>query len=166
MSDLVLKSVGLACAAGSVWFAAFMFTHQEGGPRINAMEDFAIFAQPNRGRAVEEAVRAAAAEGRARKTGRPIMIDMTPVGSAPARPAAKNAPERRDIRIVELNAEDALLESSDGFRRVHVGDQNPEIGRVLSIRRLDDYWVVVGSERSLAQVAPPPAPKAEDPARR
>ena len=64
MSDLALKAAGLACAAGSVWFAVHMFNHQEAGPRVNAMEDFAIFAQPNRTRAVEAAVRAAAHDTR------------------------------------------------------------------------------------------------------
>jgi hypothetical protein len=63
MGDLALKILGVACAAGSVWFAAHMFTHQAGGPRINSMEDFAIFAQPNRIHAVEAAVRAAADSG-------------------------------------------------------------------------------------------------------
>ena len=31
------------------------------------------------------------------------------------------------------------------------GFAQPALGRVLSIRKLDDYWVVVGSARSLAQ---------------
>ena len=57
MADLALKGAGLACAIGSVWFAAHMLTH-EGAPRVNAIEDFAIFAQPNRLHAVEAAVRA------------------------------------------------------------------------------------------------------------
>ncbi len=79
MADLALKGAGLACAIGSVWFAAHMLTH-EGAPRVNAIEDFAIFAQPNRLHAVEAAVRADAIESDARKTGRVIAIDMTPVG--------------------------------------------------------------------------------------
>ena len=59
MADLALKGAGLACAFGSVWFAAHMLTHQGGAPRVTAIEDFAIFAQPNRLHAVEAAVRAA-----------------------------------------------------------------------------------------------------------
>ncbi|MCI4678813.1 hypothetical protein K9U39_00830 [Rhodoblastus acidophilus] len=154
MNDLALKSVGLACAAGSVWFAVFMFNHQEGGPRIYAMKDFAIFAQPNRVKAVEAAVRAAAAEDRTRKAHRSITIDMTPVGAVPARSEAKDPPERHKVRIVELNDDNALLESDSGFRRVRVGDESPEIGRIIAIRSMGDYWVVVASQRSLAQVAP------------
>lgn len=163
MSDLALKSVGLACAAGSVWFAVFMFSHQDGGPRIYDMKDFAIFAQPNRVKAVETAVRVAAADGRARGSRRAIAIDMTPVGAVPARPEATGEPQRRDVRIVELNADNALLELRNGFRRVRVGDDAPEIGKIIAIRRMGDYWVVVASQRSLAQVAPtiaegPPQP--------
>jgi hypothetical protein len=154
MSDLALKAVGLACAAGSVWFAVFMFNHQDSGPRIYAMQDFAIFAQPNRVKAVEAAVRAAAAEGRTRGPKRMLTIDMTPVGAVPPRPEAKAQPERRQVRIVELNEDNALLESENGFRRVRMGDEAPEIGRVIAIRRMGDYWVVVASQRSLAQVAP------------
>jgi hypothetical protein len=155
MSDLALKSVGLACAAGSVWFAVFMFNHQDGGPRIYDMKDFAIFAQPNRVKAVEAAVRAAALEGRTRGPKRAITIDMTPVGAVPANPAGKGPPEHHDVHIVELNDDNALLESNNGFRRVRVGDDAPEIGKIIAIRQMGDYWVVVASRRSLAQVAPP-----------
>jgi hypothetical protein len=154
MSDLALKSFGVACAAGSLWFAVFMFNHQDGGPRIYAMQDFAIFAQPNRVKAVEAAVRAAAAEGRTRGPKRTISIDMTPVGAVPARAEARAQPERGNVRIVELNDDNALLESANGFRRVRIGDETPEIGRIIAIRRMGDYWVVVASRRSLAQVAP------------
>jgi hypothetical protein len=164
MGDLALKMMGVACAAGSVWFAAHMFTHQEGGPRINAMEDFAIFAQPNRIHAVEAAVRAAADSGAARKTGRAIAIDMTPIGVAASHPAANAGPARpdrnedirQDLRISALSDSDALLETPEGYRRVAIGDEIPEIGKIIAIRRLDDYWILVGSLRSLAQVALPP----------
>jgi hypothetical protein len=156
MADLALKTVGVACAAGSVWFAAHMFTHQEGGPRVNAMEDFAIFAQPNRIHAVEAAVRAAAVEGEGRKNGRAIAIDMTPIGVVSSHRSPKPGPVSRDLRIVEMNGQDALLETAEGYRRVSVGDEIPEIGKIISIRRMGEYWVVVASLRSLAQVAPPP----------
>jgi hypothetical protein len=154
MSDLALKGFGLACACGSAWFAVHMFNHQEGGPRINAMEDFAIFAQPNRIHAVEAAVRAAAADKDPRRTGRAIEIDMTPIGVTPAREKRTAAAPRRDVKIVELNAEDALLETPSGYRRVKLGDEIPEVGKILSIRRMSDYWIVVASQRSLAQAAP------------
>ena len=155
MSDLTLKSMGVACAVGSVWFAAHMFTHQEGGPRVNAMEDFAIFAQPNRIHAVEAAVKAAAVESDSHRTGRAITIDMTPIGVVPTNPSHKPATPRREVKIVELNADDALLETSDGYRRVRAGDEIPELGKIISIRRMGEYWVVVASVRSLAQAAPP-----------
>jgi len=154
MSDLALKAAGLACAAGSVWFAVHMFAHQERGPRINAMEDFAIFTRPRRVHAVEAAVRAAAADGPARKGAPTIDIDMTPIGSAGSRFAPPPGPERRPVKIVEMNDEGALLETRDGFRRVRVGDESPEIGKILSLRRIGNYWVVVATDRSLAQIAP------------
>jgi hypothetical protein len=154
MSDIALKGVGLACAAGSVWFAVHMFSHQDGGPRINAMEDFAIFAQPKRVLAVEAAVRAAAVEGKARKGAPALSIDMTPVGSASPPFAPPPGPEHPVVKIVALHEEDALLETKDGYRRVRVGDESPELGKIISLRRIGDYWVVVATGRSVAQVAP------------
>ena len=155
MADLALKSIGVACAFGSVWFVGYMATHQEGGPRVNAMEDFAIFAQPNRIHAVEAAVKAAALELDGRTTGHAISIDMTPTGAVSVRENHRPAQERHDVKIVELNADDALIETADGYRRVKPGDEIPEIGKIISIRKMGEYWVVVASLRSLAQAAPP-----------
>ena len=64
------------------------------------------------------------------------------------------------MRILELNDDSALLETRDGYRRIRVGDESPEIGKIISIRRMADYWIVVASTRSLAQRAP----VADDPA--
>jgi hypothetical protein len=154
-ADLALKGAGLACAFGSVWFAAYMLTHQGGAPRVNAIEDFAIFAQPNRLHAVEAAVRAQAIESDARKTGRAIAIDMTPVGNT--RPGSRPAgAPRRDLRILELSGEGALIETAEGYRRVRVGDDIPDMGKIISIRSMGHYWVLAASLRSVAQEVPPP----------
>ena len=152
MADLTLKTVGVACAIGSVWFAAHMLTHQR-APRVNAIEDFAIFAQPNRMQAVETALRATPLKGGAIGTGRAVAIDMMPIGVTP-REDEKREKARRDVRIVEMNGEGALIEMSDGFRRVKPGDELPEIGKVISVRRMGEYWVLVASQRSLAQAVP------------
>lgn len=157
MSDWTLKGVGLACAAGSVWFAAYMANHQGEAPRINAMEEFALFAQPNRVRAVEAALRGAPAQSDPKRTGKVLEIDMTPIGATQIRAPAKAETARRDLRIVELNADSALLETSQGYRRIRVGDDMPEIGKIIAIRRMSEYWIVVASVRSLAQAAPPEA---------
>lgn len=157
MSDWALKGVGLACAAGSVWFAAYMVNHQGEGPRVNAMEEFALFAQPNRVRAVEAALRGAPAQSDPKRTGKVLEIDMTPIGATHIRTPPKAETARRDLRIVELNADSALLETSEGYRRIKVGDDMPEIGKIIAIRRMAEYWIVVASVRSLAQAAPPEA---------
>ncbi|MCW2284630.1 hypothetical protein M2323_002517 [Rhodoblastus acidophilus] len=156
-SDLALKGVGLACAAGSVWFAAYMVNHQGEAPRVNAMEEFALFAQPNRVRAVEAALRGAPAQSDPKRTGKVLEIDMTPIGATQIRAPAKAETARRDLRIVELNPDSALLETSEGYRRIRVGDDMPEIGKIIAIRRMAEYWIVVASVRSLAQAAPPDA---------
>jgi hypothetical protein len=155
MSDLALKNLGVACAVASTWFAAHMLTHQ-GPPRVNAIEDFAIFAQPNRMQAVESALRATGLKGGAIRTNGAVAIDMTPIGVT--REDEKPDAARRDVRIVELNGEGALIETTDGFRRVKAGDELPDIGKVISVRRMGDYWVLVASQRSLAQAVPPGAP--------
>jgi hypothetical protein len=131
-----------------------MLTHQDGGPRVNSIEDFAIFAQPNRMQAVEAAVRAAAQEGAKRWPGRAIAIDMTPTGvTAPESQAGRAG--RRDIRILELGANAALIETPEGYRRIRPGDGVEDLGKIISIRRMGEYWVVVASLRSLVQAAPP-----------
>jgi len=157
LSDLALKGVGLACAAGSVWFAAYMVNHQGEAPRINAMEEFALFTQPNRVRAVEAAIRGTPAQNDPRRTGKVLEIDMTPIGATRVHTPSKADSPRRDLRIVELNPNSALLETSEGYRRIKVGDDMPEIGKIIAIRRMSEYWIVVASERSLAQAAPPEA---------
>jgi len=81
---------------------------------------------------------------------------MTPIGVVSSPRSPKPGPVSRDLRIVEMNGQDALLETAEGYRRVSVGDEIPEIGKIISIRRMGEYWVVVASLRSLAQVAPPP----------
>jgi hypothetical protein len=153
MADLALKGAGLACAFGSVWFAAHTLTHQGGAPRVNAIEDFAIFAQPNRLHAVEAAVRAQAMEGEALKSGRSITIDMTPVGVTRPGSRQPGAP-RRDLRILELSGEGALIETEEGYRRVKVGDEIPDIGKIISIRSMGHYWVLAASLRSVVQEVP------------
>ncbi len=164
MSDLALKSAGVACAVGSVCFAAFMFTHQQGDPRVFAIKDFAIFAQPNRLGAVEDAVKTAAETRRWRWRGHAVSIDMTPVGAVRLR-HSETPDRRRQVRIVELNADNALLETREGYRRVRVGDQMPGLGKIIGIRRMDGYWIVVASLRSLAQAAPSNIPRAGSTAR-
>jgi hypothetical protein len=153
MADLALKGAGLGCAFASVWFATHMLTHQGGAPRVNAIEDFAIFAQPNRLHAVEAAVRAEILESDARKTDRAIAIDMTPVGVM--RPGSRQpGTPRRDLRILELSGEGALIETEEGYRRVKVGDEIPDIGKIISIRSMGHYWVLAASLRSVAQEVP------------
>jgi len=155
MSDWALKGIGVACAAGSVCFAAYMFNHQGEAPRVWAMEEFRLFAQPNRVRAVEAAVRSLPAQNDPRRTGRVLEIDMTPIGATQIRASAKSdSAPRRDLRIVELNSDSALLETTEGYRRIQVGDELPEIGKIIAIRRMAEYWIVVASLRSLAQAAP------------
>ncbi|PPQ32352.1 hypothetical protein CCR94_05965 [Rhodoblastus sphagnicola] len=144
------------CAAGSVWFAAHMVNHQGEAPRVWAMEEFSLFTQPNRVRAVEAAVRSVPMQNDPRRTGRVLEIDMTPIGATQVRqPVKSENAARRDLRIVDLNADSALLETTEGYRRIKVGDELPEIGRIIAIRRMAEYWIVVASLRSLAQAAPP-----------
>jgi hypothetical protein len=62
---------------------------------------------------------------------------------------------RRDIRILELGANAALIETPEGYRRIRPGDGVEDLGKIISIRRMGEYWVVVASLRSLVQAAPP-----------
>ena len=82
---------------------------------------------------------------------------MTPVGASSPRAAENGGPPRRDLRILELSGKGALIETEEGYRRVKVGDEIPDIGKIISIRSMGHYWVLVASLRSVAQEAPPEA---------
>jgi hypothetical protein len=84
-----------------------------------------------------------------------VASESPPSNGAPARPDPKDGP-KQDIRISALSDRDALIETPDGYRRVAIGDEIPEIGKIIAIRRMDEYWILIGSLRSLAQVASPP----------
>ena len=154
MADLALKGVGLAahsvrCGSSATWPRI-----RRVGPGSTPWRISRFSPQPNRIHAVEAAVKAAALESDARRTGRAISIDMTPTGAVSLHEQHKPGPARHDVRIIELNAEDALIETPEGYRRVKPGDEIPEIGKIISIRKMGEYWVVVASLKSLAQIAP------------
>lgn len=155
VSDFGIKLVGLACAIGSVGFAGHMFT-QNGPPRLYAMEEFGIFAQPKRAQAVEAALQADAnkLEEKRPPDGKSLALDLTPVGVVPSHSKHTRRRERASVRIVRLNPDEALLETPDGFQSVRVGDQLPDMGQIIAIRQSGQYWVVVASLRSVVQAAP------------
>ena len=134
-------------------------TTRASAPRVNAMEDFALFAQPNRLRAVEAAVRAVPAQNDPRRTGRAARnrhdADRRHAQSTRRRKPEPAAPRPAHRRT--QSGESALLETAEGYRRIQVGDEIPDIGKIIAIRRMSDYWIVVASLRSLAQAAPPEA---------
>ena len=155
MSDFGIKLAGLACAIGSVGFAAHMLT-QDGPPRLYALEEFGVFAQPKRAQAVEAALQADTARQEEKKPadGKSLAVDLTPIGAVPVHSKHTRRRERASVRIVRSNADEALLETPDGFQSVRVGDLLPDMGQIIAIRQSGQYWVVVASLRSVVQAAP------------
>ena len=95
IGDWALKGVGLD-VRGRLHLVRGLYGQSRGrAPRVNGMEDFALFAQPNRLRALEAAVRALPAQTDPRRTGRLLEIDMTPIGATQVHATPKpDAPRR------------------------------------------------------------------------
>ena len=142
MTDLALKGQGSPAHSVRSGSRSHMFTHQGGAPRVNAIEDFAIFAQPNRIRAVEAAVRAEAIESRCAKNRPRHRHRHDACRRHAALASRKPGAARRDLRILELSGDRALMETADGYRRVRVGDEMPG-------HRQDHFdpaeWAITGS---------------------
>lgn len=138
-ADLAMGAVGVGLAGTSAVFAIYMVANSDQGPRINGVENLAIFAQP-----VTTPYR-----GGASRVPEPE-FDMTPVGSVRMRQAvAPSSPPPIVTKIVPgyvmrgYFQGAALVQGPDGFINVKVGAEIEGLGRVIAIEARGRNLVVI-----------------------
>ena len=179
--DVMLAATGVAIALSSVAFAGYMVADGDRPPRIAGMEYLSVFAKPNHSLAADAhappppAV-AAAIDLAARS------IDPTPTGSIPDKSAASRpvklllspdpvgAPTHyvdlkvlsSPYKLLDVANGEALIQSDIGFRHVRAGDTLPDFGRINTIEKRGDHWVLLTQNGAPLEWPAPieaPAPK-------
>ena len=169
--DRMLATFGVLIALSSLGFAGYMISDVNRPPRIAGMEYLALFAKPSHSVTLADlrpdAPGAEETPGRASPS-----IDPTPTGSipdkaGPSRPASVVAGPMGAVRpkapsfsfkLLYVSNGEALLQTEGGILHIKAGDVLPTLGRVNSIERSGDRWVV--STQNGAMFEWPPRPSA------
>ena len=174
--DVMLAATGVAIALSSVAFAGYMVADADRPPRIAGMEYLSVFAKPNHSLPPNERVPTppsvvAAIDLAARS------IDPTPTGSIPDKGGAARtinvtlAPDRviapthvvdmkippSPYKLLDVANGEALIQSDTGFRHVRAGDTLPDFGRINTIEKRGDHWVML-TQNGAPLEWPAPAP--------
>jgi hypothetical protein len=185
--DIVLAASGVAIALSSMAFAGYMVADVDRPPRIAGMEYLSVFAKPNHALASDEGAAAPAPAKVAINAARPA-IDLTPTGSIADKggagrsinliltpdlvlPPTRNGdlkPSVAPYKLLDVANGEALIQSDIGFRHVRAGDTLPDLGRINTIEKRGDHWVLLTQNGaplewptpSPAIAAPPAAPPA------
>jgi hypothetical protein len=169
--DRVLTASGVAIACSSLAFAGYMLADSDRAPRIAGMEYLSIFARPSHSLATAAQIKAPDV-AEATNQPAPQSVDPTPTGSildkaAAGRPVNLILTPIRDVdpmapsspyRLLDVANGEALIANRSGFRRVKTGDVLPDLGRVNTIEKRGDHWVVLTQKgAALESSGPPPA---------
>jgi hypothetical protein len=135
--DGMLGGGGAFAAVICASFAIYMSAHPQ--PKFNGLEHLMIFAQPN----YQEPVPVAEAAPTGRKD-----IDYIATGTiraaSPPPSLDFDMPTVSDYRLHYVREGEALVVGKDeAVYRVGLGTMIPGVGRVISIERRGDQWVVV-----------------------
>jgi hypothetical protein len=138
-ADAALIGAGLATAAGSIGFAAFMLAQDDHPPEVYGQKYFAIYAQPRR-----------TATGAARPNSPPpvpVEIDMSPVGSIEkAAPTGGGSIPIVAAGFTLVAAKPGIAWLREGSRIVAVrpGELAAGLGRIAAIVQRDGRWYLLG----------------------
>lgn len=153
--DRLLATFGVLIALSSLGFAGYMISDVDRPPRIAGMEYLSIFAKPSHPVAVADLhPDAPSAEGTPARLAQ--SVDPTPTGSIPdkagvgrpvdsaAGPVAPIRPKSPSFtfKLLYVSNGEALLQTEGGIVHIKAGDNLPTLGRVNSIERSGDHWVV------------------------
>ncbi len=153
--DRMLAVSGVLIACCSLAFAGYMMADVDRPARIVGMEYLSIFARPSHSLIAAEPPKAPASV-EATNNFAPQSVDPTPTGSiressvsarpldlivSPVRELDPKAPPSA-YKLLEVSDGEALIESETGFRRVKVGDVLPDLGRVKTIEKRGDHWLL------------------------
>ena len=150
--DRVLAAFGVLIALSSLGFAGYMVSDVDRPPRIAGLEYLSIFARPS------HFLTTASIKPIGQDTASRIAqsIDPTPTGSIPVRPGARSdaglilAPTSgvdsrasfSPFKLLYVSNGEALLQTEVGILHVKAGDALPDLGRVDSIEKNGDHWVL------------------------
>lgn len=154
--DRVLAASGVLIACSTLAFAGYMMADVDRPPRIAGMEYLSIFARPSHS-LVTAAQLKAPDVAEATNNLAIQSVDPTPTGSildrvAAGRPVNLILTPMRNIdprtpfspyRLLDVSNGEALIENDAGFRRVKTGDILPDLGRVNTIEKRGDRWVLL-----------------------
>jgi len=154
--DRALAGIGVLIALSSLGFAGYMVSDIDRPTRIAGMEYLAIFARPSHALSTpDERVGALAALGTREPSAQ--AIDPTPTGSISdafvAGRAANGAPSsmaagdlrsaRSPFRLLYVSDGEGLLQTDVGILHVKAGDMVPQLGRIDSIEKIGERWVLL-----------------------
>jgi hypothetical protein len=163
--DRLLATFGVLIALSSLGFAGYMISDVDRPPRIAGMEYLSIFAKPSHPVTLAD-LRPDQTPGSSSAS-----IDPTPTGSIPDkagvdRPASVVAgpmgavrPNRPSFpfKLLYVSNGEALLQTEGGILHVKSGDVLPALGRVSSIERSGDRWVMSTQNGAMFEWPPRPA---------
>ena len=147
---------GTSLAVGSATFAIFMIANNDGVPKINSKEDFALFAMPS------SYTRTKSDNLTAREIAllkQNPQIDYTPIGSVQKNSAnaTQNAApnnlshsqiDLNDFQITSVFNDHVLLTTPMGLRMVQKGSVVAGLGRILSVES-NEVGVKVTAENGI-----------------
>ena len=160
--DIMLAASGVAIAFSSMVFAGYMVADVDRPPRIAGMEYLSVFAKPNHSLAADApgapppmaqtGVNLAARSidptptgsiGDRGGAGRPINLILTP---DPILTPTRNGDLKTPVspyKLLDVANGEALIQSDVGFRHVRAGDTLPDVGRINTIEKRGDHWVLL-----------------------
>jgi hypothetical protein len=172
--DVALAGFGVVIALSSLAFAGYMVVDGGGAPRIAGMEYFSVFASPSRPLAAEKRPLVIALTPTPTTESTPPLtppiaartIDLTPTGSIAGRPvnvlapirAIDSAPAASPYKLLDVLNGEALIQTDVGLRHVRAGDLLPDLGRVNSIEKKGDHWVLLTQSGAALEWPSQPAP--------
>lgn len=132
--ELVVQSMGLMLAVVSTSFATYMISNSERDPNFSGLEHLAIFSRPALGTRHRELTERQIATVERRD------VDYTPVGAISSSARNMTAP---GFVLLGVNSGLAVVQAPNAIVRVSLGDMLDGLGRVTSIERRGNKWVVV-----------------------
>jgi hypothetical protein len=132
--ELIVQTRGLMLAVVSTTFATYMISNSERDPAFSGLEHLAIFSRPALGTRHREMTERQIAASERRD------VDYTPVGAIASSTRNSSAP---GFVLLGVNSGLAVVQAPNAIVRVSLGDMLDGLGRVTSIERRGNKWVVV-----------------------
>ena len=143
--DSLLIACGIAAAASSATFAAYMIAIDPGETYVAGGEHFGLFGRPRTALLAAKSSPSSSATAMKSAAAPASGIDVTPVGSIPALQTPFHADEAAlwSGRVAVMANGSTWIETrSGGYLEVRIGDVVARFGRISAIERIGNRWVV------------------------